>query len=256
MKRVKIKISIITVVYNDKNGLEKTILSIVSQKYKNIEYIIIDGGSDDGTVDIIGKYEDNIDYYISEKDDGIYDAMNKGINVATGDYIMFLNAADSFSDNEVLFNVKDKIYKERIKPDIVYGGANIYSENGDFLAKLKPLEFNKRNLDRYANRTVCHQSIFVHKKAILHYSHKYQLKGELHWYYDLVHNIEKENILEVDVIICDYYLGGCGDQKFFTNLMERIKVTKDHNDIFVFILLIPFFLLPLLFRIRRLVFGR
>ncbi len=89
-------ISIITVVYNGKAFLEQTIQSVVNQSYKNIEYIIIDGGSTDGTVDIIKKYEDNIDYWISEKDDGIYDAMNKGLKVSTGKGVLFLNAGDYF----------------------------------------------------------------------------------------------------------------------------------------------------------------
>jgi glycosyltransferase involved in cell wall biosynthesis len=90
------KISIITVVYNGEEFLEKTIKSVLSQSYENIEYIIIDGGSTDGTVEIIEKYKENIDYWISEKDDGIYDAMNKGIEVSNGKGVLFLNAGDYF----------------------------------------------------------------------------------------------------------------------------------------------------------------
>jgi len=87
-------ISIVTVVYNGAKHLEQTILSVLKQSYPNVEYLIIDGGSTDGTLEIIRQYEEAIDYWISETDKGIYDAMNKGISLASGDYIVFLNADD------------------------------------------------------------------------------------------------------------------------------------------------------------------
>ncbi|MEA1893278.1 MAG: glycosyltransferase [Campylobacterota bacterium] len=107
-------ISIVTVVFNGEKHLEQTIQSVVNQTYKNIEYIIIDGGSTDGTVDIIKKYEDKISYWVSEKDSGIYDAMNKGIDVANGEWINFMNAGDIFFDNNVLESV---FHKESLATD-------------------------------------------------------------------------------------------------------------------------------------------
>ncbi|WP_196607056.1 glycosyltransferase family 2 protein [Pectinatus frisingensis] len=98
----KPKISIITVSYNAVKTIEQTIQSVVNQAYDNIEYIIIDGGSTDGTVDIIKKYEDKIAYWVSEPDDGIYDAMNKGIDIASGDYIYFLNDGDQFYNKNTI----------------------------------------------------------------------------------------------------------------------------------------------------------
>ena len=94
--KINLQISIITISFNAKDDLEITIQSVLNQNYPNIEYIIIDGGSSDGTIDIIKKYEDKISYWISEKDNGIYDAMNKGIKKATGDGLLFLNAGDYF----------------------------------------------------------------------------------------------------------------------------------------------------------------
>ena len=93
-------ISVITVVLNGERYLEETIQSVINQTYPNVEYIIIDGGSTDGTLDIIKKYEDKIDYWVSEKDKGIYDAMNKGIRVASGFFVTFLNSDDYYSDYE------------------------------------------------------------------------------------------------------------------------------------------------------------
>lgn len=100
-----LKISIITVSYNAASTIEQTILSVIQQEYPNIEYIVIDGGSTDGTVDIIRKYEDKIVYWVSEPDEGIYDAMNKGIRRATGEYLYFLGADDWLRDEAVMGEV-------------------------------------------------------------------------------------------------------------------------------------------------------
>ena len=105
-------VTVITVVFNGEKFIEKTIQSVLCQDYKNIEFIVIDGGSIDGTLDIIKKYEHSIDYWVSEKDQGIYNAMNKGIDLSKGDWTNFLNAADEFYDCDVLNNAT---YRELAK---------------------------------------------------------------------------------------------------------------------------------------------
>lgn len=105
MEEVKKSISVITVCYNCRKQLVETIESVLSQTYKNIEYIVVDGGSTDGTKDILAQYADNIDVCISEPDDGIYDAMNKGIRNSTSEWVLFMNAGDRFHDNQVLQNI-------------------------------------------------------------------------------------------------------------------------------------------------------
>jgi acetyltransferase-like isoleucine patch superfamily enzyme len=121
-------ITIITVVFNAVNIIEPTILSVINQTYENIEYIIIDGGSTDGTVEIIKKYSDKISYWISEADKGIYDAMNKGIEIATGEWINFMNAGDSFVNRNVLNNVFGNAINYATS-DVVYGNAIMHKTN-------------------------------------------------------------------------------------------------------------------------------
>ena len=104
-KKIKPLISIITVVLNDENNIEKTILSILNQKYKNVEYIIIDGASKDNTVEIIKKYSKQISYWQSEKDEGIYDAFNKGLEKANGDLIGFVNSGDLLTEKSLEYLV-------------------------------------------------------------------------------------------------------------------------------------------------------
>ncbi|MEO5572123.1 MAG: glycosyltransferase family 2 protein [Bacteroidia bacterium] len=118
------KISIITVCLNDRSGLEKTIESVLSQTFSDYEYIIVDGGSTDGTIDIIKKYNTTITHSVSEKDRGIYHAMNKGISFAKGEYCLFLNAGDFLCDENVLMQV----FANKFSSDIIYG--NLLYDNG------------------------------------------------------------------------------------------------------------------------------
>ena len=122
MDKSSLKISIITVCFNASNTIEETIISVVKQTYKNIEYIIIDGGSSDQTNNIIDKYSEFISYYCSEPDDGIYDAMNKGLEYVTGDYVLFLGADDHLISYSVIEQVCNKIllYNEE---KVFYGDA-------------------------------------------------------------------------------------------------------------------------------------
>jgi glycosyltransferase involved in cell wall biosynthesis len=148
-----LKISVVTVCYNAASTLENTILSVLHQTYSNIEYIIIDGGSTDGSVEIIKKYSNRLFYWISEPDKGIYDAMNKGGLKATGDFIQFLNSGDILYNAEVLSNVAKKILDS--KCDVIYGDMVYVRNCGHFLAK--PLPINKFD----STFPIFHPSTFV-----------------------------------------------------------------------------------------------
>ena len=162
-------ITIITVVYNGEKYLEETILSVINQTYPNVEYIIIDGGSTDGTLDIIKKYEDKIDYWVSEKDKGIYDAMNKGIDLASGEWINFMNAGDKFYDEKVL----EKIFlKKNIRNyKIIYGDVETTYDSFNIIHKTG----NLNNL--YKGMQFSHQSTFF--DVAYHKRNKYNINFDL-----------------------------------------------------------------------------
>ena len=143
------KITIVTIVRNDINNIEKTLNSCIAQVNINKEYIVINGNSNDGTNEIINKHIKQIDKYVNEPDSGIYDAMNKGIRLATGDWIIFMNSGDVFYDNITLFN----IYKNNIGHNTVIAGLWLESNN-----------LNKVNLPNVSFKygmIGCHQAILV-----------------------------------------------------------------------------------------------
>lgn len=147
-------ISVVTVVYNGEKTLEQTILSVVNQTYNNVEYIIIDGGSKDGSLDIIKKYADKIDYWQSETDKGIYDAMNKGIRLATGEYISLLNA-DDFYELDTCKIIKDEILNEKF--DIYHGIERLLDKNGNVVNHLSGTKYSLNT------QMLAHETCFIKK---------------------------------------------------------------------------------------------
>jgi hypothetical protein len=146
-------VTIITVVFNGEKHLEQAIQSVISQSYNNVEYIIIDGGSTDSTIDIIRKYDDQIDYWLSEPDEGIYDAMNKGWKLSQGDYIYYLGSDD------ILLNIPSQsIQKASLNnTDIIHG--NVIMDNGQLrISRYNPLIVFKN--------TLCPQGLFIKKKLL------------------------------------------------------------------------------------------
>ena len=150
------KITIVTVVYNNQKFLESTIRSVLSQNYKNIEYIIIDGGSTDGTIDIIRKYENNLYYWISESDSGIYDAMNKAIlKLSLNSWVLFLNSGDYFFDNDILMRVSHS-FSDSL--DFIFGDVAI--RNKDSLKIVKARKPSETEMPG------CHQSMLVRSELL------------------------------------------------------------------------------------------
>jgi len=154
-------ISVITVVFNGEQYIEQTIQSIINQSYKNIEYIIIDGGSTDETVDVIRRYDDQINYWISEPDNGIYSAMNKALSITNGDWIFFLGSDDILFDADVIYRFFSS--QKNFDVDVVFGDV-IYSNNYYFKSQL--------NYKMLLRNTLHHQGCFYNKH--LFYDYTYQ----------------------------------------------------------------------------------
>ena len=136
-----LKISLITVAFNAENTIERCIQSVIRQTFKNVEYIIIDGFSTDRTIQIIDQYKEYINIFLSEPDEGIYDAMNKGIKLATGDIIGMLNADDFFKDNSIL-NTIAKTFKQQNTP-IIYGDLDFVNSRGKIVRKWRSAQYTQ-----------------------------------------------------------------------------------------------------------------
>lgn len=157
-----LKISIITATYNSAFTLEQTILSVVEQTYQDIEYIIIDGGSTDGTVELIKKYGNRIACWVSEPDKGVYDAFNKGVKAATGDYIYFLGADDCLCDVSTIERVAQELYEKNV--DILSAAVWLVDEK----YRTQNLESGMRaETPEYDFSMIPHQGMFVRRELLL-----------------------------------------------------------------------------------------
>ena len=176
------KFSIITITYNAEKWLERTILSILSQSYPNIEYIIIDGSSTDRTVDMIREYAPGIAFWTTEPDHGLYDAMNKGLRHATGDYVWFVNAGDTLPSADTVQRVAHKLSKCKTLPDVVYGETAIVDADGRMLG-MRRLRAPKRLTWKSfrMGMLVCHQSFIAKRTIAPEYDLHYRLSADYDW---------------------------------------------------------------------------
>lgn len=223
------KISVITVVYNNVRDIERTVQSVISQTYASVEFIVIDGGSKDGTLDILNQYSQQISILISEKDSGIYDAMNKGLSQATGDYIVFMNSGDEFYDENTLHSIFTKHYQIKAgqTPDILYGDTLLIDENLNYLGKRQhalPQNFTWKSFQ--TGMSICHQAIYVKRSLCTPYNLKYRLSSDIDW----VIRVAKKSKWNINVnqIVAKYLVGGLSDKRHFESLKERFHILSTH----------------------------
>ena len=196
------KVTVVTAVLNDAGHIEQTILSVISQTDIEIEYIIVDGGSKDGTLELIGKYKDKISLLISEPDRGVYDAMNKGIKYSTGDFVYFLNSGDVLLNPSILSKIKLEELKERNA--IIYGNVVVAYGNIEALEKPRPF-FNSKM--KFKGIGICHQSMFFPGEPIR--NEKYDLSYNIAADYDLAYRLWRKGtvFLYKDITIAKYDWG-------------------------------------------------
>lgn len=215
-------ISIVTVVYNDKFGLKRTIESISNLSYGRIEYIVIDGGSTDGTLDIIKDNLSIIDYWVSEKDKGTYNAMNKGIKASNGEWLNFMNAGDYFVDKNILNQIN---FSENFNTCILYGYKR--QENKFHY----PINIKKLRIGEiFAN----HQSMFFNKVKLeheLYYDEMYKIYAD----YELVnriYNLPNSSFKYIDQLVADYQVGGISGKISSQKRIEKYKIVYKNYGFF------------------------
>ena len=220
--------SIITVTYNAGKVLEDTIQSVISQTYRNVEYIIVDGNSKDNTQEIIGKYSKHISKMVSEPDKGLYDAMNKGIRMATGDYLCFLNAGDKFHEKETLQQIAETL-KDKDLPDVIYGETAIVDEDGNFLHMRRlstPERLNWKSFKQ--GMLVCHQAFLAKRELALKYPYdmQYRFSADFDW---CIRIMKEANCLHnTRLTLIDYLNEGMTTRNHKASLKERFRIMAKH----------------------------
>lgn len=225
-----ITFSIVTVCHNAQDSIEQTIKSVINQQYLNFEYILIDGNSSDNTLNIINKYKDSIDVIISEPDNGIYDAMNKGICLSKGQFVNFLNSGDTFFSSNTLELVKDYI-----KPttDIISGDFNLVHINKKpKLIKTKKINWKDFRRDFYA----CHQAIFIKSSIINFYDLNYKIKADYKWVLDALSKSKEDNVVKIHKPIVNYNGDGFSSKNTLRNLSELLRLQKSYFGTFQLLL--------------------
>ncbi len=209
-------VSVITVVYNDVNNIEATIISVINQADINLEYIIIDGGSTDGTVDIIKKYQNHISFYVSEKDLGIYDAMNKGVTFVSGKWVSFMNSGDRFYNSSTVYDTMTLNNDPSI--DILYGNTQVIYPDKQKFSKTKALSSIK------FGSVFCHQSVFVN--AVLLKSNLFNINNKISADFEFFYDAYKckKKFKHLDIVVSSISAGGISDTKRVSTVIGWWKV--------------------------------
>jgi glycosyltransferase involved in cell wall biosynthesis len=208
------KVSIITVVFNNSAELEETIKSVISQNFIDKEFLIIDGGSDKKTIDVIKKYKNHIDFCISENDLGIYDAMNKGINNSRGKWINFMNAGDLFYENNTIEKVFSNCHEG---VDIIVGNTEIAYKSFSKIFKPKNIKDWKKG------HQFIHQSTFIHTsfQSKNLYNINSKIGADFEFFYKAIYS--NKNLLILDQIIAIFKSGGVSDTRRIHGIFSNLK---------------------------------
>ena len=253
------KISIVTITYNAEAVLQRTLDSVSSQTYRDIEHLIIDGASKDGTMDLVSRYKvRDLPYEVravSEPDKGIYDAMNKGLRLATGEYIVFLNAGDTLHDEKTLDMVASSLQPaaNSQQPAVIYGDTNIVDDEGHFLRKRHlsvPDNLTWRSFKQ--GMLVCHQAFYARLDIarVIPYDLQYRHSADVDWCIRVMKEAERRHLplVRVQGVVADFLDGGDSSKNHRASLRERFHVMRRHYGLLTTCLMHVWFLLRSVFR--------
>lgn len=236
-----IKFTIVTVTYNAEAVIERTLDSVRHQEYTAVEHIIVDGASRDKTMEMVRRYEgwsakDETEHevvVISEPDKGLYYAMNKGLDRATGDYIVFLNAGDVLPNDDTLETIADSIGDDEDLPGVLYGDTDVVDNDGTFIAHrhlTPPDDLSWRSFQR--GMLVCHQAFYVRVDIAdnIPYNTNYRFSADVDWCIRVMKACEEKSLKlkRVNAVLCDYLAGGMSIKNHRKSLIERFKIMQKH----------------------------
>jgi putative colanic acid biosynthesis glycosyltransferase len=213
-------VSIITVVFNNEKDIEQSILSVINQSYENIEYIIIDGGSTDNTVNIVKKYEEHISRWISEPDSGIYDAMNKGIDLSSGAWLFFLNSDDSLSNREII----QKIFEHDVSSYDLLNGKVMFNDIS------KRLFVSRYNRKLYYKNTLSHQGTFYKRALFKDFRYDLHSKVSADYELNLKSYVEHKSLKEIEEIIAICGNQGISKQVLYSGYKEEVIIRSKYLE--------------------------
>lgn len=228
---IKPKFSIITVTYNASSVIEPTLKSVAEQTYRNFEYLLIDGASTDDTVAKVRTSAVEPSCLISEPDKGLYDAMNKGIAHATGDYLCFLNAGDAFHAPDVLERMVQAIENEGELPSVLYGETAEVNMERRFMRMRRlqaPEQLHWTSFKQ--GMLVCHQAFFARRDLVPLYDLQYRYSADVDWCIKIMKQSTK--MVNMHFTIIDYLQNGLSLQNHRASLLERFNVMRKHYGLF------------------------
>lgn len=216
-------LSVITIVYNNVKHIERTLLSVINQTYSSIEFIVIDGASNDGTLAILEKYKSHFTQFISEPDKGIYDAMNKGLALAKGDYVLFMNSGDEFYETQTV----EQVFSTQAFADIYYGETEMLDENLKSQGKRRHEAPAKLTLQSFKyGMSVSHQAIYIKKSITKPYDTIYQLSADIDWILDAL--TKAVVVVNTNRYVAKYLMGGMSKKRHRQSLIERYRIFKKY----------------------------
>lgn len=220
------RISIITITYNAEATLERTIKSVERQDYASIEYIVVDGKSKDGTMSIVKNHEGRVDKWVSEPDDGLYYAMNKGLSMATGEYVWFMNAGDEIAERETI----SKMMMSEEGADVYYGDTVMTNMEGDVIGNRRlvpPVNLTWKSFK--SGMLVSHQSFVARRELCEEYDTNYRFSADFDWCVKILKKSKK--IKNTGMTLSRFLDGGITKQNIAAGLKERFGIMTKHYGI-------------------------